>query len=1092
MSPLRIAAWLLVAALAAPDVSALAFELPSACAAQAPYDDADAPVAVLRARVEEIGETDPFTAVSILCTTIPRVGAEYGEDSLEFAWWVQTLATPLIAYMEEFPEAVPLLEHARPILEREKGPDSAEIAEIHVAYAWIAFRHGRLADAGEEWEQALRIRERVPGPRQIELQKVLVGLAHVRLSQREFGVARDLLERAQRILAENGESVSEAAGAIENALANIAFREEDYARARQHAEAQLAIELELRAQRGPAQPVTAYLMLGQALERLAEFSLAEEAMREAMRLSESSDGPLQRQYLRALTGLGTLLSARGKPREALPVSRRAVEVAIDQLGADSPNLVRVLLTRAGIERTLGNLPESLALYEHAGRIVAAHPDDVEQPVRVDYYRGLGLLQYQIGAVAEARATLVQGLDAAGDAADLQTERAAVLLLLARINAAVEPATAQRQLAEARRLYAERLPDGHPTLLRVATELCTIDIAAGAPDSPDCADATERLAALPETEPALRHAVYANESDRELLQGRPDGAYAYAVRALAAATTLGTPDPEWQAQYRLARRLNERGDAALAIFFGKQSLARVEALRAGVSAADESLLSGFLQDKVDVYRAVADWLFEAGRIDEGLDVLGLLKAEELRDFVPRAADEPAGRPVRLTAREELLRDAYFATLQADATTGAEIDTLSRLRASGHISPAELDRLGTLLRATGGAELARTRRIDAFIADTQRTPPAITSRAVSASRLATELERYGPGSAIGVYLVTDAYLRLIVATGSGQSEHRIDVDAATLRREIGKLLDGIDEQRDIRGDAQRLYDTLLGPLADAAGQAGASRLVLWPDDALRYVPFAALHDGHQYVVERFALQLFAEQGVDRGSSDDGRDLTVRGLGVTQALGGFRALPAVADELCDIVRGPIAGLAEPGNGCDQPLRDGAWIGRGAIRGEGYANAAFTEARLGTLLGPERDFSVLHVGTHFDLRPGNAMRSFLLLGDGAHLTLDRVSAFDFSGIRLTTLSGCHTAMGGATDADGREVEGLSAIVQRRGADSVIASLWRVEDRSTASLMRRLYGEMAAMDATDDRTARALQRAQLSLLDLHPYFWAGFLLSSR
>jgi CHAT domain-containing protein len=55
-----------------------------------------------------------------------------------------------------------------------------------------------------------------------------------------------------------------------------------------------------------------------------------------------------------------------------------------------------------------------------------------------------------------------------------------------------------------------------------------------------------------------------------------------------------------------------------------------------------------------------------------------------------------------------------------------------------------------------------------------------------------------------------------------------------------------------------------------------------------------------------------------------------------------------------------------------------------------------------------------------------------------------------------------------------------------VIASLWQVEDQSTASLMRRMYDEMAAH--TD--VARALQLAQLSLIGQHPYYWAGFLLT--
>jgi len=61
-------------------------------------------------------------------------------------------------------------------------------------------------------------------------------------------------------------------------------------------------------------------------------------------------------------------------------------------------------------------------------------------------------------------------------------------------------------------------------------------------------------------------------------------------------------------------------------------------------------------------------------------------------------------------------------------------------------------------------------------------------------------------------------------------------------------------------------------------------------------------------------------------------------------------------------------------------ASTGNGALNGKGFADAAFTEQRLKELLAGARDFSVLHIGTHFRLRPGNALRSFLLLGDGSN----------------------------------------------------------------------------------------------------------------
>jgi CHAT domain-containing protein len=129
--------------------------------------------------------------------------------------------------------------------------------------------------------------------------------------------------------------------------------------------------------------------------------------------------------------------------------------------------------------------------------------------------------------------------------------------------------------------------------------------------------------------------------------------------------------------------------------------------------------------------------------------------------------------------------------------------------------------------------------------------------------------------------------------------------------------------------------------------------------------------------------------------------------------------------------------------------------------------------------------------LRPGNALRSFLVLGDGGKLTLERINTLDFRGIELVTLSACQTALGGATTDDGRELEALSAIVQRRGAKRVVASLWQVEDKSTASLMRNMY---SAFVAAPTDAAAALRSAQLALRAVpgyeHPYYWAGFVAS--
>lgn len=342
-------------------------------------------IAELRKEVEANAESDPDLAMRLMCEALPRVEKEYGENSLELAWWLGSLAMPLIAYKDKHAEAEPLLASAERIYTQKLGPDAEELADIYVAHAWIQFRQGRLAECAGAWKRALAIRELKPGPKSIELQKALVGLAQVQVSLREFAVARATLERAKDILKRNGDEISEAAAAIENTLANVGLREENYADARRHAEAQ--IEIETRMNSTASQLVPAYVLLGQVLERLDEFEASEIAVREAVRLSESSEGPLQRHRLAALVRLASLLHDRGRPLEARDAARLALTEAERTLGPEAPRLAGVLRIVAETGRSVGDLPDALHAYERAARIIDLHPGDIERHTLVAFYRG---------------------------------------------------------------------------------------------------------------------------------------------------------------------------------------------------------------------------------------------------------------------------------------------------------------------------------------------------------------------------------------------------------------------------------------------------------------------------------------------------------------------------------------------------------------------------------------------------------------------------------------------------------------------------------------------------------------------------------
>ncbi|HJQ83910.1 MAG TPA: CHAT domain-containing protein, partial [Candidatus Binatia bacterium] len=635
---------------------------------------------------------------------------------------------------------------------------------------------------------------------------------------------------------------------------------------------------------------------------------------------------------------------------------------------------------------------------------------------------------------------------------------------------------RESLTEALALFRARLPESHPTILRVIDELCRLEIESGMAETPSCDDARARLESGHEIEPSLREAVLGNLSALAAARGDAAAADRYAVQAVAAAGALGTPDPGWRAQFRLARRLEARGERPVAIFLGKGALADIEKLRVSLGD-DRRFEQRFLGDKVAVYRAVADWLMEAGRIDEGIDVLRLLKTEELYDFTMRAAADPGSKPVVLTPEEEALRARFQRAIDADQAVGAEIDRLSRRREAGRLSVKEQERLDELLAGQGALEASRAGRVAAFLAESGGKAAAPRTRAVASEALKRDARQLGPDTALALYLLTDTHLRVLVATKKGEEELRVPVDGPTLRRDIGRFLDAIEKREDVTAAARALYDKVAKPVDLAARKAGAKRLVLGLDGALRYIPFAALHDGKRWLGESYALEI--RTGAP-GSTVQAGALAVRGFGVTDAVGGYPALPAVAEELCSVVRGPVTGLPASSGTC-----------QGAMTGAGYANAAFTRERFDAVFSGDRDFSVLHVGTHFSLRPGNALRSFLVLGDGSKLTLDTLGTMNFGGIQLLTLSACQTGLGGATTEDGREVEGLAALVARRGASRVIASLWEVEDVSTATLMRELYRGLEG-DARD--VPRALQRAQAGLRAskpyAHPYYWAGFVVS--
>ncbi|MBI4780784.1 MAG: CHAT domain-containing protein [Oscillatoriophycideae cyanobacterium NC_groundwater_1537_Pr4_S-0.65um_50_18] len=264
------------------------------------------------------------------------------------------------------------------------------------------------------------------------------------------------------------------------------------------------------------------------------------------------------------------------------------------------------------------------------------------------------------------------------------------------------------------------------------------------------------------------------------------------------------------------------------------------------------------------------------------------------------------------------------------------------------------------------------------------------------------------------------------------------------------------------AQQVYDLLLRPVETELAASGVKTLVFVPDGLLRSLPMAALHDGQQYLIEKYSvvltpgLQLLQPQPLER--------FRLRGLlvGLSQAREGFSALPNVAVEINQI-------------GTEIPARV-------------LLDQAFTNQSLQDQIDSIPS-SIVHLATHGQFS-SNADDTFILTWDGrinvkqlAQLLRSREG--NLSPIELLVLSACQTATG-----DRRAALGMAGVAVRSGARSTLASLWSVGDRSTASLMIEFYQELGKPGVTK---SEALRRAQVALLHqdsyTSPYYWAPFVL---
>jgi CHAT domain-containing protein/tetratricopeptide (TPR) repeat protein len=587
-----------------------------------------------------------------------------------------------------------------------------------------------------------------------------------------------------------------------------------------------------------------------------------------------------------------------------------------------------------------------------------------------------------------------------------------------------------------------------------------------------------------------------------LQGQHDEAARLLQQALSLSQSFESIRLQVHALAGLADLALLKGEPGTARVHSQAVLARLENLRTG---ADRDDFRTALSAAHDVHYR------------RHIDILMRLHGSEPDGGHAALAYQTAERARSRTLLETL------ASMRAPVTRGVPADLVAKDSQLRREIGAKADRLSRVLARSGSEAIAAPirREIDALIAAYHET----RSRIRAASPAHAALVHPDPVSLIDVQqsLLDDESVLLQYSLGATRSfvwavtADRWMVAELPAREEIDSLTRRAYQlvtARSARGagatpaarsrriaaadldwaSLSRLLSRMV--LAPVSPLLGKARVIVVGDGALDYLPFGALPDP----THANDAPLIVGHDVVRAPS-------------ASALAALRrhGRPAAAYKSVAVFADPVYGRADARVRTAAPIGPAEAAGPPRLRfsrteavdiaglagaGESSLVLDFDASRDALLSGNFARYDVLHLATHGTLDTHQPELSGLLLSTVDPDGQPREGLVRMPDIYtmpldagLVVLSGCETALGRTFRGEG--LVGLTRGFLHAGASGVIASLWKVDDRATAELMRIMYRGLLRENL---RPAQALRQAQLEVARepswSAPYYWAAFELS--
>jgi CHAT domain-containing protein len=496
------------------------------------------------------------------------------------------------------------------------------------------------------------------------------------------------------------------------------------------------------------------------------------------------------------------------------------------------------------------------------------------------------------------------------------------------------------------------------------------------------------------------------------------------------------------RFLLARYEKKAGRNRDAIRFLQGAVGIIEAQRHGLKA--EMFEEVCRRQRRAVYESLVDLL--AG---EGMAVEALRVAEAAKAIT--AADLLAGQEIigRTSVERELLRQ--------EIVLGEEIRGLQR-RILQISSEAIADEY---LKGLKHAEAAYQDLLGRIAATDERLFSLIAVRGVDPAALQQLLDE---NTTLFDYFATEGSLYVWAIHRGLVHLERINLPREELRSFVISFLAVIRDKNKRRTEtySRRAYNLLLKPIIPFVS---GDRIGFIPDDALTYLPFAAISYRGKFLAEGFTIFHLPEAARLATVMEQKGSLGMRIL----AFGD----PDLENKTLDLrhTGQQVERIRKRIGGTNVLLREQA-----------------SEAKVGEMAV---GYDILHFAVRGQFFPEDTLNSGLLLTPGAgqdgRLTVREIFGLRFQG-RAVVLSGCDPMP--EKDPEGRGLTALQTAFLHAGSPSVVSTLWFSDDKAVAHLLDLFYRQLEKKESLAD----ALRVAQLNLLreGYPPYVWGAFVLTGQ